>query len=198
MTPLPPGLTLSKYDGELLEDPEPYRRLVGQLLYLNLTRPDVTFASQQLSQFVAKPRTEHWKAALHVLRYLKGCPSLGVFYSSSCDFSVRGFSDVDWGNCKESRRSITGYCVFLGTDLLSWRCKKQPTVAASTAEVEYRALSITTRELVWISYLLQDFHITPALPFPLYCDNTAAIYITKNSVFHEKTKHIEIDCHIVR
>lgn len=120
LMPLPPGLSLSKHDGDLLKDPEPYRRLVGQLLYLNLTRPDVSFASQQLSQFVAKPTTEHWKAALHVLRYLKGSPSLGVFYPSSCDFTVHAFSDADWGTCSDSRRSITRYCVFLGSGFISW------------------------------------------------------------------------------
>lgn len=104
---------------------------------------------------------------------------LGVFYSSQCDFKVQAYSDVDWGTCIDTRRSLTGFCVFLGSGLLSWKCKKQPTVVASSAEAEYRAMSLTTRELVWISHLLNDFtrelvwisdfQITVQLPFPLFC-----------------------------
>lgn len=197
-TPFSPGCVLSRKDGAYMEDAEPYRRVVGQLLYLNLTRPDITFAAQQLSQFVARPTVTHWNAAMHVLKYLKGCPSLGVFYSAHCDFKLQAFSDADWGTCVDSRRSLTGYCIFFGSGLVSWKCKKQPTVASSTAEAEYRAMSLTTRELVWLSYLFHDFLVPLDLPIPLHCDNLAAIHITKNSVFHEKTKHIEMDCHIVR
>lgn len=197
-TPLPPALVLSHSNEGRLQDPEPYRKLVGQLLYLNLTRPDVTYATQQLSQFVSKPTQTHWNAAQHVLRYLKGCPSLGVYIAVSPDCRLTAYSDADWGTYINSRQSLTGYCIFLGPTLLSWRCKKQQTVCASSDESEYRALSSTVREILWLTYLLPEFGITLNLPVPLYCDNDAALHITQNHVFHERTKHLDIDCHLAR
>ncbi|KAK6135902.1 hypothetical protein DH2020_030389 [Rehmannia glutinosa] len=175
-----------------------YRRLVGRLLYLNLTRPDVTYSVQQLSQFVNSPRTSHWDAVLHLLRYLKGSPSLGLHYSSSSTFTLEAYSDADWASCIDSRKSLTGYCVFLGSCLVSWKTKKQTTVSRSSAEAEYRALGSTVCELQWLSFLCADLFISVHAPIPLWCDNQAAIHITKNPVFHERTKHLDIDCHLVR
>lgn len=196
-TPLPCGVQLTG-DNDPFPDADQYRRIVGQLLYLNLTRPDISFATQQLSQFVASPSTVHWACALHVLRYLKGCPSLGLFFPSQSSIRLVSYSDADWGSCLATRRSLTGYCVFLGGALVSWRCKKQATVSLSTVEAEYRAMSSTVKELQWLSYLLEDFHVAVPLPIPLHCDNSAAIHITKNQVFHERTKHIDMDCHHIR
>ncbi|KAL0383326.1 UNVERIFIED_CONTAM: Retrovirus-related Pol polyprotein from transposon RE1 [Sesamum calycinum] len=108
-TPLPPGLKLSADDGTLLFDPGPFRRLVGRLLYLGFTRPDVSFAIQQLSQFLQHPRSSHWDAALHVLRYLKGTSSLGLFFSAQNSLQPTVYTDASWASCPESRRSITGF-----------------------------------------------------------------------------------------
>lgn len=151
-----------------------------------------------LSQFVACPTTAHWKVAMHVLRYLKGCPSLGVFYYAHCDFHLHSYSDVDWVTCVDTRRSLTGYCNFLERGLLLWKRKKQPIVVASSVEAEYKALSLTTRELILLTHLLQEFKVSVSLPISLYYDDLAAIHITKNHVYHERTKHVDIDCHIVR
>lgn len=197
-TPFPPGLTLRKNSSDAFDDPEQYRRLIGQLLYLNLTRPDLSYSVQQLSQFMAAPCIDHWHAALHVVKYLKGNPSLGLFFPSCGSLEVRAYSDADWASCPDSRQSLTGFCIFLGDALVSWRCKKQQTVSASSTEAEYRAMSATVRELIWFSYLLKDFQLTMPPSVPLYCDNQSAIHISRNPVFHERTKHIEIDCHIVR
>lgn len=136
-------------------------------------------------------------AALHVVKYLKGCPSLGIFYSVHSTFHLQAFCDADWGSCPDTRRSLTGYCIFFGDSLVSWRCKKQTTISASSAEVEYRALGFTVGELQWLSYLLVDFGVQVSTPISLFCDNLVALHITKNLVFHEHTKHLEIDCHIV-
>jgi len=196
--PLPQGLHLSEVTAPLLPDPEPYRRLVGRLLYLTLIRSDISYAVQHLSQFIHQPAQAHYQAALHVLRYLKGTPNMGLYYPASCDFQLTAYCDADWGTCRLSAKSLTGYCIFLGSSLISWKTKKQKTVAKSSAKAEYRAMSATTSELEWISHLLQDFHIPLSLPITMHCDNKAAMHIAANPVFHERTKHLRIDCHYTR
>ncbi|KAK4411317.1 Retrovirus-related Pol polyprotein from transposon RE2 [Sesamum angolense] len=197
-TPFPPGLKLTLDGGSLLPSPDRYRRLVGRLLYLGFTRPDISFPVQQLSQFLQSPRTTHWDAALHILRYLRGSSSLGLFFSSRSSLQLSAFSDAAWASCLDSRRSITGFCIFLGSSIISWKTKKQATVSRSSAEAEYRSMASTVSELLWISYLLRDFQLSIQQPIPFWCDNKAALHITANPVFHERTKHLDIDCHLVR
>lgn len=146
--PLPTGLHLSTDSGDILPNPEQYRRLIGWLLYLNLTRPDLPFAIQHLSQFLSQPRKPHFDAAIHVLRYLKGTLHKGLFYSTHSTLNVMGYSDADWGGCVFSRKSVSGYCVFLGTSLVSWKTKKQKTTSKSSAESKYRCMSAAASELV--------------------------------------------------
>ncbi|KAL2227763.1 UNVERIFIED_CONTAM: Retrovirus-related Pol polyprotein from transposon RE2 [Sesamum indicum] len=197
-TPFPSGLKLSEDGGALLPDPDRFRRLVGRLLYLAFTRPDVSYSVQQLSQYLTRPCDKHWKAALHVVRYLKGTPSKGLFLPSHSTFELVAYCDADWASCTDSRRSLTGFCIFLGDALISWKTKKQSTVSRSTAEAEYRSMAATVCELRWLSFLLSDFGISISVPIRLFCDNQAALHIMANPVFHERTKHIEIDCHVVR
>ena len=142
--PLPRGLKLASDTGHVLDNPEPYRKIIGRLLYLTLTRPDISYAVQHLSQFLQQPTDLHYQAALHVLRYLKGTPNKGLFYSRHNDLQLYAYSDADWGSCKMSSRSLTGYYVFLRTSLISWNTKKQKTISKSSAEAEYRAMSATT------------------------------------------------------
>ncbi|KAL0355789.1 UNVERIFIED_CONTAM: Retrovirus-related Pol polyprotein from transposon RE2 [Sesamum radiatum] len=191
------GIKLSAEIGALLTDPERYRQLIRRLLYLGFTRPDVSFVVQQLSQFLHHPTDQHWAAALHVVRYLKGTASAGLFFPASPSFQLMAYADADWGACVDSHRSITGYCVLLGSSLISWKTKKQNTVSRSSAEAEYRAMAAAVCELQWITYLLQDFQVVVSTPIPFWCDNQAAIHITAKPVFHERTKHLDIDCHIV-
>ncbi|KAL0366828.1 UNVERIFIED_CONTAM: Retrovirus-related Pol polyprotein from transposon RE1 [Sesamum radiatum] len=142
-TPLPQGIKLSATGGAVLPNPEPYRRLVGRLLYLGFTRPDISFAVQQLSQFLQRPCESHWQAALHVVRYLKGTSATGLFFPSDNSFQLQAYCDADWASCLDSSRSVTGFSVFLGTALVSWKTKKHATVPRSSAEAEYRSMGAT-------------------------------------------------------
>ncbi|KAK2450734.1 putative mitochondrial protein [Trifolium repens] len=197
-TPLDPSVKLHNDDGKLFEDVSQYRRLIGKLLYLTNTRPDIAYATQQLSQFLHRPTNVHYQAACRVIRYLKNSPGKGLFFPRQCDIQILGFSDADWAGCIETRRSTSGYCFFLGNSLISWKAKKQITVSRSSSEAEYRALSTATCELIWLLFLLKDLKITCSKPPVLYCDSQSAMHIASNPFFHERTKHLEIDCHLVR
>ncbi|KAG7553171.1 Reverse transcriptase RNA-dependent DNA polymerase [Arabidopsis thaliana x Arabidopsis arenosa] len=196
--PLDQNHKLAVSKSELLQDPERYRRLVGRLIYLAVTRPDLAYCVHILSQFMQVPRQDHWDAALRVVRYLKGTAGQGILLSSDCDLHVRGWCDSDWEGCPLTRRSSTGWFIQLGSSPISWRTKKHDRVSMSSAEAEYRAMGDTTKELLWIKACLRDFGVMHSSPMSLFCDNEAALHIAANPVFHERTKHVESDCHFIR
>ncbi|XP_042988864.1 uncharacterized mitochondrial protein AtMg00810-like [Carya illinoinensis] len=197
-TPIELNHKLSHSPSDLLKDPTSYRMLIGRLIYLTITRPDISYAVSILSQFMDRLSEIHMQAAHRVLRYVKGSIGQGILLPSQSDLHIKAYSDSDWAACPETRKSVTGFCVFLGNSLVSWKSKKQATISRSSAEAEYRALAQTSCELIWVISLLKDFGITHTKPAILYCDNQSALHITKNLVFHERTKHIELDCHFVR
>ncbi|KAK2969512.1 hypothetical protein RJ640_012331 [Escallonia rubra] len=189
---------LSNESGEISKNPEEYRWLVGRLLYLNITCLDVSYAVHILSQFMHNPRQPHLDAAYRVLHYLKGSRGQGILLPSNNTLSLRAFCDADWAGCLMTHKSTTGYIIFLGSLPVSWRAKKQTVVSRSSAKVEYRAMATTTSEIIWLKQLLQDLEVSCTTIVSLFCDNRAAIHIAANHVFHERTKHIEIDCHFIR
>ncbi|KAG7536508.1 GAG-pre-integrase domain [Arabidopsis suecica] len=196
--PVDPKVPLNKETCTLLQDAKPFRELIGRLLYLCITRPDITYAVNRLSQFLSCPTDVHLHAGQNVLKYLKNNPGQGLFYSASTALCLNGFADADWGTCLDTRRSVTGMCVFLGTSLITWKSKKQDVCSSSSTEAEYRSMAVTTKELLWFSQILKDLHIQVESQAKLFCDNKSATYIANNPVFHERTKHVEIDCHITR
>jgi len=172
--PMEPNIHFSTTDGTLLEDPTAYRRLIGRLLYLTTTRPDLTYSVHTLSQFIQSPRQPHMATALRVLRYVQFAPGQGLFFPSSSTCHLKAFCDSDWAGCPDTRRSVTGFCVFLGS------------------------MAAVSCEITWLSRLLEDLQVTHSSAALLFCDSKTALHIAANPVYHERTKHIEIDCHIVR
>ncbi|KAF5481752.1 hypothetical protein F2P56_002381 [Juglans regia] len=182
-TPMELNHKLSHLAADPLIDITGYRRLVGRLIYLSITRLDITYSVNILSQFMDCPSQIHQQAAHLVLRYLKGSIGQGLLYSSKSAPFLRAFSDSNWAACPETRRSTTGFYIFLGDSLISWKSKKQTTISRSSAETEYRALANTSCEIIWLKNLLQDFNTSHPRPALLYCNNQAAIHLTKNSMF---------------
>ncbi|KAK1431336.1 hypothetical protein QVD17_07793 [Tagetes erecta] len=175
-----------------------YQKLIGKLIYLTITRPDISYTVGCLSQFMHKPLDSHLKVAMRLLRYLKESPGKGCLFSKGENFNLTAYADSDWGKCLATRRSISGYCIYLGNTLVSWKSKKQPFVSRSSAEAEYRAMGVAGCEVIWLTKLLADLKIKHQLPVPIYCDNKAAVLISANPVFHDRTKHFESDLHFIR
>ena len=196
-TPVELNAHLTPIGGKPLSNPSLYRRLIGSLVYLTVTHPDISYAVHQVSQYLSAPRSTHYAVVLRILRYLKGTLFHGLFYSTQSPLVLCAFSDADQVGNPTDHKSTTGYCFFLGSSLISWRSKKQTHVAHSNTEAEYRALADTTSKLLWLRWLLKDLGVSTSSATPLYCDNQSAIHIVHNDVFHERTKHIEIDCYFI-
>ena len=174
--PMDQNLKLSKLEDPLLPDPTVYRRPIGRLMYLTLTRPDIVFAVHKLSQFMEHLKEPHYKAAQHILQYIKGAHSQGMLYPSNSELHIKAFSDYDWARCPNTHRSTTGYCVFLGHSLVLWKSKKQTTVSRF-AEAEYRAMASAICEVIWLRSLLHDLQISHPNVALLFSDSQAKIHI---------------------
>ena len=216
--PLPAGLVLLTDMDAPAVDTTGYCQLVGKLIFLTTTRPDLAFAVGLVSRFMSAPQTPHLAAVLHILRYVKKTTSFGLFYSSQDTSPIRGFTDADWAACSETRRSTGGYCFILSGAAITWQSKKQATVAKSSTESEYLSLSSGASEAAWLQRLLHELQISssskplsltlssteirtdlqPTKPISIHCDNQSAIKLAKNPVFHARSKHIEIHHHFVR
>ncbi|PKU83116.1 Retrovirus-related Pol polyprotein from transposon TNT 1-94 [Dendrobium catenatum] len=184
-------------ESPLFHDPTLYRKLAGSLQYLSVTRPDIAFATNVICQHMQQPTDADFQALKRLLRYIKGTITYGLPITNG-PLELRTYTDADWASDTSDRKSVSGYCSFLGPNLISWTVKKQATVAKSSTEAEYRALSAGLSDVLWLRRLAQELGIPQQSPTLIYCDNTSAIAIAQNPVFHARTKHIEIDYHFIR
>ena len=203
-TPLVPGAHLSATDCPTTDDEKkemgnrPYRELVGALSWLALgTRPDIAFAASSLAQFRHNPGRIHWETAKRVLRYLKGTKAWHLTLGGKTP-QVAAYTDADWGSHSDDRRSIGAYIIKIGDGAVSWKSKKQICVALSSTEAEYMALCQASKESVWMTDFLHSLSITLQGPMVVNGDNQGRIALAKNPVFHDRSKHIDVQYHYVR
>lgn len=204
-----PGSKLRRIDPASLSPQEqsvlqrtPYRSLVGCLLYVAIsTRPDITYAVQQLTQYVDSYATVHWNAAIRLVRYLKGTRDLKLTLGGNVNpISLIGFTDSDWANCLDTRQSIGSYAWSLGSGIVLWAARKQKTVAASSCEAEYMAAYESAQECLWLQALLRAIGYSDIVswPTPILCDNNAAINLSEDPTLHARIKHVDIKYHFLR
>ncbi|GJT38182.1 hypothetical protein Tco_0938047 [Tanacetum coccineum] len=174
-----------------------YRSMIGSLMYLTASRPDIMFAVCACVRFQVTPKTSHLHVVKRIFRYLKGHPKLGLWYPRDSPFDLEAFSDSDYAGASLDRKSPIGGCQFLRRRLISWQCKKQTIVANSTTEAEYVAASNCCGQVLWIQNQLLDYGYN-FMNTKIFIDNESTICIVKNPVFHSKTKHIEIRHHFIR
>jgi hypothetical protein len=197
-TPLSTSVPLQLDDGSSSVDSTEYCQVNGALQYLSLTRPDISFAVNKLSQFMHYPKQTHWTATKRLLRYLKNTIFHGVTISKTSSSTLTCFSDADWAGSLDDRKSTSAYLLFLGNTPISWSSKKQRAIARSSTEAEYRALATAAAESVWLLSLLQELKFCLSQPPLLLCDNLRATHLSFNPVQHSRMKHIQIDIHFVR
>ena len=205
-TPMDPGLKLCRIDSSTLSNDErvdleklPYRSLIGGLIYVAIgTHANIAYAVQQLSQFLDCYTLIHWNAAIQVLRYLKGSRTFWLVLGGTNAILLLGFSDSDWANCPDSRRSVGGYTFSLGSGVTSWSARKQKTVAVSSCEAEYMAAFEASKEALWIWQLLDGIGLSPSTSTPIMCDNNAARAISEDPLLHARVKHMDIKYHFLQ
>nr|CCI55335.1 PH01B019A14.4 [Phyllostachys edulis] len=197
-TPMELNVHLRPTDGEPLIDPTRYRHLVGSLVYLGVTRPDISYPIHILSHFVFALTQLHYIHLLRVLRYLRGTITRHLFFPRSRSLQLQAYYDATWASDNSNRQSLSTYCVFLGSSLIAWKTKKQTTVSHLSAEAELRAMALLTVEVTWLQWLLENFGVSVSAPTPLLSDSTGAISIATNPLKHELTKYIGVDASYMR
>ncbi|PKU86279.1 Retrovirus-related Pol polyprotein from transposon TNT 1-94 [Dendrobium catenatum] len=196
-TPSSSKISVTNDSNNSFSNPTLYRQLAGCLQYLTLTRPDIAYTVNKVCQHMQNPTNAHFEGLKRLLRFVHGTihHGLPLFHDKPV---LRSYADSDWAGDPADRKSTSGYCNFLGSSLISWSVKKQTTVARSSTEAEYRALASAAAEITWIRRLLQELNCPQEDATVLFCDNTSAIALANNPLFHARTKHIEVDCHYIR
>lgn len=188
---------LSKNEVGQLVDPTLYQSLIGSLLYLITSQPDIMHSVCMCAIYQETPNESHLVVAKRILKYVKGTEQYGIWYSEDSEICLVGYCDADWASNIDDRKSTSNGCFFIGKNLVSWLSKKQNSISLSTTEVEYIAVGGCCTQPLWMKLMLLDYGI-PRDTMTLYCDNVSAINISKNLVQHSRTKHIYIRHHYIR
>ena len=197
--PLDQNLKLRADEGQVLEDVTMYRKIVGSLIYLTISRPDLSYTVGMESQFMQLPRKPHLDSVRRTLRYVSATLDYALLYESGTELQLYGYTDADWAGSVCDRRSTSGFMFSLRSAAITWSSKKQPTVAlSSSTEAEYRGAAVAACEVAWLQMLLGDLGIQVQVPVVIHCDNLSSIQLARNPVFHARTKHIEVHYHFVR
>ncbi|XP_042423573.1 uncharacterized mitochondrial protein AtMg00810-like [Zingiber officinale] len=197
-TPMESNFRMCAHEGKSLEDTTMYQKLVGSLIYLTLTQPDISYAVSVISRYMQNLMKLHLEAVRRILRYVKSTIDYGLVYKRIGDCKLVGYCDADYAGDHDTRRSTTGYLFKLGSGAISWCSKRQPTVSLSSTEAEYRAAAMAAQESTWLIQLLNNLHQLVDYAVPIYCDNQSAIRLAKNPIFHARTKHVEVHYHFIR
>ena len=178
-------------------DPTLYQSMIGSLLYLTASRPNIAFSVGVCARFQAAPKESHLTAVKRIIRYINGTSDYGIWYSRDLNECLVGYSDANWAGCIDDRKNTFSGCFYLGNNLVSWMSKRRNSVSLSMVEAEYIASASCFAQLLWMKKLLHDYGITQEI-ICVFCDNTSAINLSKNPVQHSKSKHIEIRYHFIR
>ncbi|XP_071719535.1 uncharacterized mitochondrial protein AtMg00810-like [Rutidosis leptorrhynchoides] len=176
----------------------PYRSLASALQYLTFTRPDICYALKQVCLHMHSPHEAQIHSLKRIIRYIKGTLSLGLHILKTTNSSIVSYTDADWADCPDTRRSTFGYCVYLGDKLISWSSNLQEIVSRSSAKEEYRGVANVVAETCWLRNLLLELHDPITKATLVFCDNVSAIYLSGNPVQYQGTKYIELDIHFIR
>jgi hypothetical protein len=197
-TPMVTDLRKLRHSDSNPIDSSLYQQLIGSLMYLVNTRPDICFVVNILSQFQVEPRQEHWVATKHILRYLRGMIIYGLRYASKSEVKLHGFTNSDWAGNAEDRKSTYGLCFSLSYAMISWASRKQKSIALCIAKADYIAACDACMEAVWLRKLVSRLFDQVLDSTMIYCDNQSCVKLSKNPVFHEMSKHIEIKYYFLR
>jgi hypothetical protein len=197
--PIVPGTKLSKDEGGTKVDATLFKQMVGSLMYLTITRPDLMYGVSLISRYMSRPTMSHWLAAKRILRYLKWSTELGILYTKNEGFSkLLVFTDSGYAGDLDDRRSTSGYVFMIGSGVVSWSSKKQPVVTLSTTEDEYIATVLCACQCIWLKRILRNIGVEQVEGTIIQCDSSYVVQLAKNPVFHGKSKHIHVRFHFLR
>jgi hypothetical protein len=197
-TPMVVGCKLSKDDVSLDIDQRTYRSMIGSLLYITTSRPDIMKAVGMVGHYQYAPKQSHLATVKRIFKYLKGTMTYGLWYPRNQNLQLTAYSYVDWENCLDERKRTSGGAFFLGDSLVAWLSKKQGSISLSTIEAKYIVVATCCTQLLWMIQTLTYLKVTYTDPIPIHCDNTSAISVSKNLVLHSKNKNIPIKYHFLK
>ena len=191
------GEKLSNIGSDPVDNPQLYWSVVGALQYVTITRPELAYSVNKVCQFMQNPLESHWKVVKRILRYLRGTLDHSLHLKRSMNLDIIGFCDADWASNPNDRRSTIDFCLYLGSNLISWNSKKQNIISRSNTEAEYRNLATLAAEVTWIQFLLTELQIPQGHVPVLWCDNLSTVLMSTNPILHARTKHIALDLYFV-